>query len=227
MSEQEAAVAEADAPVENTQEAAVHEGGESQHQQVEQEAQQEKRTVPLEALEAERRKRQDAEQERNWYQTQISQWQQHLQAQQSQTQVQPDEDDDEYTKEMKKYVQNTIKNQTKDLMEKTYLEQHPDAVTRIQTELEPILAKKPWLADSIKTAENRYARAMEIIEDYAPKMSNNTGKRIVENAQKPVSPAGGAAKSNTISRLDMMSKMNRKEFSEWRAQMRGKKPNIA
>jgi len=97
----------------------------------------------------------------------------------------------------------------------------------LEKSLAPILQKKPYLADVIKNADNRYARSMEIINDYTPKATpeNENRKRMEENANKPGNPAG-VAKSSNLNKIEQIRNMSRKEFSEYRASIRGKTPNI-
>lgn len=175
-------------------------------------APEQERMVPLKALEEERRKRQELEYQAQWMQQQMQSVQSPLQGQQGQ----PAEDEDDYTRE----IMTRMEQKFRDKMEKQYLAQHPDALNRIQSELTPILQKKPWLAAAIQNAENRYQAAMEIINDYAPKREDDTTKRMVDNAEKPRSPAQGAVKGGSVSRLEMMSKMSPGEFGQWRDQLR-------
>lgn len=178
----------------------------------------EKKMVPLEALEAERRKRQDAEYKAQWERQQ-------MEAALQQQKQQPEEDEDEYTQQLKKYVDNGIATATKNTIESVYVQEHPDVIERVQAELEPILQRKPWLTSVIQQAPNRWARAMEIIEDYAPKKEEPTQSKRVENANKPGHPAQ-MAKTRNLSKLESLNKMNRKEFSEYRASLRGRRANI-
>jgi glutathione S-transferase len=181
-------------------------------QEAQEEPKSEERMVPLKALEEERRKRQELEYQAQWMQSQMQQAQNPLQNQQAQ----PAEEEDEYTRE----IMTRMEQKFRDKMEKQYLAQNPDALSRIQQDLAPILQKKPWLAAAIQSAENRYAAAMEVINDYAPKREDDTTKRMVDNAEKPRSPAQGAVKGGSVSRLEMMSKMSPGEFGQWRDQLR-------
>jgi len=182
-----------------------------------------------EALVAERRRRQDAERYSKYLEEQQKAFQM-----QSQTK-QPEEDEDEYTKELKKYTESQIQNGIKSALEREYIAKNPQLVdinpetgrTWLEDKLEPILQKKPYLAMALKEAPNRYARAVEIIEDYSPKTygGEDAKKKLEENAVKPGNPAG-VTKSGGRSELEQISKMSRKEFSAYRASLRGKAPNI-
>lgn len=178
-----------------------------------QEAQERDRMVPLKALEEERRKRQELEYQAQWMQQQLQNSQNVMQT----AQAQPESDDeDEYGRELMQRMEHRFRQK----QEQKFLQKNPECLDRIQKELAPILQKKPWLAAAINAAENRYEAAMEVINDYAPKRENDTTKRMVDNAEKPRSPAQGAVKGGSVSRLEMMSKMSPGEFGQWRDQLR-------
>lgn len=183
-----------------------------------------------EALIAERRKRQEAEYRNQFLEQQYKNFA-------SQHKVkEPAEEEDEYTKELKNYTEKQIQDRLKQTLEQQFIRQHPHIIeqdtetgeTWLEKKLGPILQKKPWLAQGIQTAENRYERALEIIEDYSPKQDykvEENKKRIEQNNSKPGSPAG-VAKSNNIQTVNKFKNMSRKEFSLYRAKMMGRPPNI-
>lgn len=182
------------------------------------------RTVPLEAHEAERRKRQEKELEVQWYKQKLQEYERSAQPQQ------PSEfEGDEYAQQLVSKLETKFEQRLKAEREATFKAAHPDLDYRIQTELEPLLQKKPWLAQSIAMAPNRYARALEILEDYAPRAMPNrqeAEKRIAENKSRPGSPDGQPKSTGNLSMMDAMKSMSRKEFSQWRAKIRGTTPNI-
>jgi len=185
-----------------------------------------------EALIAERRKRQEAEYKNKYLEQQYKQVASQYQTKKPDT----EDEDDEYTREIKQYTETRVQAGIKKALEDQYIQNNPHIVeqdsntgeTWLEKNLAPILQKKPWLALGIQNAENRYARAMEIIEDYTPKkqpVSEDNRKRLEENSQKPGSPAG-VAKSGNTSQINRFANMSRKEFSEYRASLRGRPPNI-
>jgi hypothetical protein len=176
------------------------------------------RTVPLTALEAERKKRQEAE-----YKVQLAEQyhQQYIQQSQS-TQKSQDDDEDDYTKQIKQSIRNEVNQELQQKMEQMYVAQNPQVVERINKELEPILKKRPRLAELIKTSENRYAAAMEIIEDYSPKLQpTETERKLEENAKKPGSPQG-LGKGSKMTQQEMVRSMSSDDFHRYRRQMRGR-----
>jgi len=113
----------------------------------------------------------------------------------------------------------------RDILETLYQDMNPEAVQKINKYLKPILEKKPWLANSVDTAQNRYARAHEIVNDYLhlveekpePKQSNNQdGRRIIANAQKPRSPAEVGKSARPEGAEYLKSIQGKKEFRDYR-----------
>ena len=195
-----------------------------------QEAPQKEKAGLQEALLAERRKRQEAEALNKYLQQQN----QNYQAQYNTKQAVPQEEEDEYTREIKQYTEAKVQQGIRESMERQYMSSHPEMLeqdpvsgrTMLEEKLEPILKKRPYLAQAIQAAENRYAMAMEIINDWSPKgQSEENRKRLEENASKPGNPAG-VAKSANLNQLEHIKGMSRKEFSEYRAKIRGRAPNI-
>lgn len=188
------------------------------------------RQVPLEALEAERRKRQEAEAQARLYQELAKR------AEESKTtEASEQEAEDDYEAvtrgDLKKFHQKLTKEEfaemKRDIAEETFKDTQPEAIKLINTHLKEILERKPWLADSISRAPNRYARAHEIVNDYMPqvvaqKTQASEAKKIVENSQKPGSPAA-VGKSQQLSGADYMKSIaGTNEFREYRKQLLGK-----
>jgi hypothetical protein len=178
---------------------------------------QEPRTVPLEALEAERRKRQELE-------AQIRQ------IHQKEQQPEDDEDDEEFiTKaELKRRLKEATFGNKREVMEEAFCAANPKAVEMINKNLEDIIKKKPWLAQVIESAPNRYARAYEIVQDYMPqdvasqrklRDPQQEAKRIVENASKPGNPSSIAKPANMSSADYLKSIAGKPEFREYRKQL--------
>lgn len=172
--------------------------------------------VPLAALQAERRKRQEIEASREELYKQM------LAAQQKPI---PEEEEDPKALVEKQDLLLHSAQSKRDILETLYQDMNPEAVQKINLYLKPILEKKPWLASSVDTAPNRYARAFEIVQDYMhlvaekplqPKSTPSDGERIVANAQKPRSPTeiGKSARPEGIEYLKSIQ--GKKEFREYR-----------
>lgn len=197
---------------------AVSENMEVQPMEEGQEASQEsQKMVPLAALQAERRKRQEYETRSRVYEDMLSQ----------RNQAEPEEFEDEdpdalVTKSSFRQEKAMTK---REILEQVYQDMNPEAVQKINTYLKPILDKKPWLASTLDTAVNRLARANEIVDDYMhlledkPKPKVSDAKRLVENLRKPRSPVE-VAKSAQLSGTDYLrSIQGTKEFREYRAKV--------
>lgn len=184
------------------------------------------RTVPLEALEAERRKRQEVEAHNRALQELMTK------SKEPEKAVDDSEDDDDFiTKaEMKKRLSQLSFDQKREVLEEAFCDTKPEAVQLINQHLEEIIKRKPWLAQTIQTAPNRYARAYEIVQDYMPRdekvapaskftTPRAEAKRIVENSQKPGNPAT-IAKATDGSNLNYLKSIQGKpEFREYRKKM--------
>jgi len=212
-----------DAHQEPVSEAAEVVDSEDQDSQVRAEPQ---RTVPLEALEAERRKRQDLEAQNRALQELMTKSKAPEKAEEE------DDDEDEFiTKaEMKKRLDKVSFAQKREMLEEAFCDSKPEAVELINTHLEQIIKRKPWLAQTIESAPNRYARAYEIVQDYMPKDEKSApagkfsrpqaeAKRIVENAQKPGNPATIAKAANSSNMDYLKSIQGKPEFREYRRKM--------
>ncbi len=173
----------------------------------------EQKMVPLAALQAERRKRQELEAKAQVYQDMINSKQQN-----------PEEEDPNALVE-KHLLKETTATTKREILETLYQDMNPEAVQKINKYLGLILEKKPWLASSVDSAQNRYARAHEIVNDYmhlvepktpAKQSGMSDGQRIVQNAQKPRSPTevGKSARPDGMEYLK--SVQGKKEFREYR-----------
>lgn len=178
------------------------------------------RHVPLEALEAERRKRQELE-----YQVMMMQ-------QSQQAQKNEEEDDDEWVSkaELKKRITEATQSSKREVLEQAFCDANPSAIEQINIHLEEIIKRKPWLAKVIDESPNRFARAYEIVQDYAPvqqtKPSNqkysdpkNDAAKAIQNSQKPGNPST-IAKTPNVSGADYLKSIaGTPEFREYRKKM--------
>jgi hypothetical protein len=196
--------------------AAVSEQPEANQQEQHQE---EPKMVPLAALQAERRKRQE-------YETRNKVYEDLLAKKEAQPEVKQEEEDPEAL--LTKSSFNEEKALTKrEILEQVYQDMNPLAVQKINTYLKPILDKKPWLASTLDTAVNRLARANEIVDDYMhlldekPKAKSGVedARRIVENANKPRSPVEVGKSAQPTGSEYLKSIQGKKEFREYRAKV--------
>lgn len=191
------------------------------------EQQEDQKMVPLAAMLATRKKLQDAEARALKAEAAQQAYQEYLMSMKGQ------DKQEEVQEDPKALVERQDLNQAnalakRDILETLYQDMNPEAVQKINKYLKPILEKKPWLASSVDTAPNRYARAYEIVQDYihlveekqvVRQSSNSDGKRIIQNAHKPGSPAdvGKSAKPQGVEYLKSIQ--GKKEFREYRQKM--------
>lgn len=178
--------------------------------------QEEPKTVPLAALQAERRKRQE-------YETRLKVYEDLLAKKNVPTEEEEEEDPEALlTKSSFKEEKALTK---REILEQVYQDMNPGNVQKINTYLKPILDKKPWLAATIDNAPNRLARANEIIDDYMhllddkPKARTSAAsdaQRIVQNSQKPRSPTEVGKSAQPSGTEYLKSIQGKKEFREYR-----------
>jgi hypothetical protein len=196
------------------QQAAVSEQAEVSPQETTQE---EPKMVPLAALQAERKKRQE-------YETRSKVYEDLLAQKNSQVQEQEEEEDPEALVTKSSFQQEKALTK-REILEQIYQDMNPGNVQKINTYLKPILDKKPWLAATIDSAQNRLARANEIVDDYMhllddkPKVKSSAvsdAQRIVQNSQKPRSPTEVGKSAQPTGTEYLKSIQGKKEFREYR-----------
>lgn len=180
----------------------------------------EPKMVPLAALEAERRKRQESEAKNQLLEGYL------MRAKEEQKE--PEQQEDPNSLVEKRMLHETTALTKREILESVYQDMNPKAVQEINKYLKPILEKKPWLAATVDTAQNRYARAYEIVQDYLhlveskppTKVTGTTdGQKIVQNANKPGSPVN-IGKSAQPGGMDYLKSIQgKKEFREYRQKM--------
>lgn len=180
--------------------------------------------VPLSAMIATRKKAQDAEERALKAEAANQAYQQYLNKMGTKDEKEEEEDPNALV-ERQHLAQNTAHTK-RDILETLYQDMNPEAVQKINKYLKPILEKKPWLAQSVDTAQNRYARAYEIVQDYIhlveekpagrASSSNIDGQRIVQNAQKPRSPVEVGKSARPEGMEYLKSIQGKKEFREYR-----------
>ncbi len=181
-------------------------------------------TVPLGVVIATRKRAQESEARANRAEAQVQAYEALLNKMQAGKTEAVEEEDPQGLVERKDLYENTV-NTKREILETLYQDMNPEAVQKINKYLKPILEKKPWLAASVDTAQNRYARAYEIVQDYIhlveekamTKTPGNTdGRRIIENSMKPRSPSevGKSARPEGVEYLKSIQ--GKKEFRDYR-----------
>ena len=177
--------------------------------------QEEQKMVPLAALQAERKKRQELETRNKVYEEMMSK-----------KNEAPEEEEDPEALLTKGSFQHEKALTKREILEQLFEEMNPKAVQRINMHLKTILDKKPWLAATLDNAVNRLARANEIVEDYMhlvePRKAQtgaSDAKRIIENSKKPGSPVEIGKSAQPSGTEYLKSIQGKKEFREYRAKL--------
>jgi len=205
---------------EHDQEVAVSEQQNGDPQEDQQDGQ---KMVPLSAMLATRKKLQEAETRALKAEAAQQAYQQYLNKMNAPGEKEEEEDPNALVE--RQHLAQSTAHTKRDILETLYQDMNPEAVQKINKYLKPILEKKPWLASSVDTAQNRYARAYEIVQDYmhlveekplVRQSNSNDGRRIIENAQKPRSPSevGKSARPEGVEYL--RSIQGKKEFRDYR-----------
>lgn len=164
--------------------------------------------VPLSALQKERRKRQEIEQELRWHKEQMM-------AKPSPVQ-EPDESLYEAaTKEdLGKVKQQVIR----DVHESTWIRSNPEKAAEVNEKLAEFLKQRPNLASAIEAAPNRYEEAWTLMDALTPKQKLALKSAPVRK-EAPGNPAAVPKAAALNQAVDVMS-MTDSEFNAWRQSQR-------
>ena len=161
--------------------------------------------VPVSAIQKERRKRQEAEQERNWYREQMMQ----------QKSAQPQEPD--YSQEetiTRAELAKSKKEVVRQVQEESWIRANPEKVSEINEKLETFLKQRPNLAAAIESASNRYEEAWELMDKLSPRQKEAL-KPVAPKRDAPGNPAAVPKAASLNAVVDVMS-MTDSEFNAWR-----------
>lgn len=174
---------------------------EAQTQEVEQPQEQvEEKTVPVSAIQKERKKRQQLQQE----------------LEQLKQQQQPQEEDySQYESVTKQELGQTLFEVKRDVREEEWATKNQERANYVNENLEEFLKQRPNLAYAIANSPNRLKDAWDLMEGLAPK------KVQKPQVQKDVPKAPGTVpKSAALNDAVDVMNMSDKEFREWRASKR-------
>ncbi len=199
-----------------------HEAAVSEQPMGDTQEEEEQKMVPLSAMIATRKKLQEAETRALKAEAAQQAYQDYMKNISS---PEAKEEEDPNALVERQHLQQNTAMTKRDILETLYQDMNPEAVQKINKYLKPILEKKPWLANSVDTAQNRYARAHEIVNDYLhlveePVMkkaaNNDDGRRIIANSQKPRSPTEVGKSARPEGAEYLKSIQGKKEFRDYR-----------
>jgi len=180
----------------------------------------ESRTVPLRAVQKERKRRQEAEAESYRQEVELK----YLREQLTQPKQQ-EEDESEYEsasrKELRDTASKTKEDVKRDLREEIWVESHSAQSQWVDENLSNFLKQRPHLSTAISQSPNRYKEAYELMTALSPKqqqqISSKPQKREAPNAPNSVPKAAGVNQA-----MDIMN-LSDEEFSKWRSDQRRKR----
>lgn len=186
-------------PIEHLQEA--------QAQVPEKEAEVKEEMVPLSALQKERRKRQDLEQQLSY-------------ERETRVPVQPQEEDESLheplTRKDISYLRQEVR---RDVLESDWLSKNSDKKQEILDKLPELLNKRPHLVNAINAAPNRWEEASELLSTFNYKeqvpLKAAPGNKVKSQTQTPGSPSSVPKGAAMNASLDVMG-MSDEEYSSWR-----------
>jgi len=165
--------------------------------------------VPLSALQKERRKRQEIEQELRWHKEQMM-------AKKPDPAQEPDESLFEAaTKEDLGKVKQQV---LRDVQESNWIKANPEKAAEINEKLAEFLKQRPNLAPAIEGAQNRYEEAWELMDKLSPKQKAALRPAPVRK-DAPGNPAA-IPKAAALNEVMDFSKMSDSEFNAWRQSKR-------
>ena len=178
-----------------------------QPQEAHEEAHEEVTQIPLHALQAERRKRQESEQELRF-----------LREQQAKA-AEPD-DESRYESATKEDLGKTKSELKREIQEESWVKENPDKFNKVEEGLRDFLKLRPNLAPAIEASTNRYEEAWTLMNALTPKQQQQAVQK--PKPQAPGSPAGVPKAAAMSEAVDLMN-MSDSEFNSWRQQRRGRR----
>ena len=199
-------------PVQNeVEEEAVEQAVEQAQQQADTPVQEQAKDehVPLAALQKERRKRQEVEQELRWHKEQMM-------AKKPEAAQEPDESLLEAaTKEDLGRVKQQV---IRDVHESNWIKSNPEKAAEINEKLAEFLKQRPNLASAIESAPNRYEEAWMLMDALTPKQKSALRPAPVKK-DTPGNPAA-VPKAAALNETVDFGKMTDSEFNAWRQSQR-------
>lgn len=162
-------------------------------------------TVPLTALQKERRKRQEAEYELKYLR--------------EQQQAKPQEPDESlYEAATREDLGKAEAKIIQQVEERSWIKQNPERANYVNENLTEFLKQRPHLALAIEKAPNRYEEAWELMNALSPKQRES----LRASAPKKSAPGNPAAvpKATAMNEALDFSSMSDAEFNAWRASKR-------
>lgn len=184
---------------------------------------QEIKTVPLRAVQKERKKRQEAEALAQRAQIENE----YLRSQFNKNKLAEEEDESIYEsatrKEMKDTVSQTREEVLRDVREEAWSENNPEKADYVNENLANFLKQRPNLVSAVQNSKNRYKEAYELMSALSPKQQQQmTSPAKQKRIQSPGSP-NSVPKSAGVDQVVNLMAMSDSEYNEWRKGQRKRK----
>ena len=177
---------------------------ESVVEQSQESVEREETQVPLHALQRERKKRQELEEELKFHR------------EQQRKSAQPN-DDSRYESATKEDLGKSREETIRIIEERKWSRDNPEKYQRINDDLPQFLKQRPNLASAIEASTNRYEEAWELMQALTPKQQQQIKVKPKQDA--PGSPSG-VPKSAAMSEAVDVMRMTDSEFHAWRQSKR-------
>jgi hypothetical protein len=168
-------------------------------------AQEEPQKVPLSALQKERKRRQELEQELQW-------------ERRRQQQLAPpppvEEDNSKYESATREDLSRAQEEAIRVIEERIWIKNNPEKYEKVNEYLPQFLKQRPNLASAINSATNRYEEAYTLMDALTPKQQQAL-KPTVAKKEAPGAPTSVPKAAALNQAVDVMS-MSDSEFVAWR-----------
>lgn len=162
--------------------------------------------VPLSALQKERKKRQELEQELQWERSRAMQMAKSEPA---------EEDNSKYESATREDLSKAQLEAVRIVEEKLWIKQNPEKYEKVNEYLSDFLKQRPNLATAIGAASNRYEEAYTLMEALTPKQQAQIKPSVPKRPQAPNAPTSVPKAAALNEAVDVMT-MNDAEFAKWR-----------
>lgn len=161
--------------------------------------------VPLSALQKERKKRQELEQELTWERNR----------QRQAPPVPQEEDNSKYESATREDLSRAQEESIRIIEERAWIKSNPEKFEKINEYLPQFLKQRPNLASAINSASNRYEEAYTLMEALTPRQQQQIKATPPPKKDAPNAPGGVPKAAGLNQAVDVMG-MSDSEFISWR-----------
>lgn len=161
--------------------------------------------VPLSALQKERKKRQELEQELQW----------ERKRQQMAPPPPQEEDNSRYESATREELARAQEESLRIFEERQWIKNNPEKFEKVNEHLPQFLKQRPNLASAINTSVNRYEEAYTLMEALTPKQQQQLRTAPTPKKEAPGAPTSIPKSAALNQTVDVMS-MSDSEFTVWR-----------